>query len=177
MAAAAGYSIRLARPEDVESIPEIELAAAELFRGTPFAEMVLGDASPLDELHHAQREGLLWIAAAPGGEPVGFAFVELVAGAAHLDELDVHPDHARRGLGSELVRAVRAGARARGLPAVTLTTFREIPWNAPFYASLGFVPLTTRELGRELTALVDAEHASGLPKEDRVVMRCDVSRS
>ena len=27
-----------------------------------------------------------------------------------------------------------------GLPCLTLTTFRDVPWNAPWYSRLGFEP-------------------------------------
>ena len=58
--------------------------------------------------------------------------------ALHLEELDVLPGHGRQGIGTRLVRALCDGARGRGIAAVTLCTFRDVPWNAPFYERLGF---------------------------------------
>jgi hypothetical protein len=60
---------------------------------------------------------------------------------------------------------------------VTLTTFRDIPWNAPFYARLGFHELTDCELTPALQARVVEEAAHGLPTEMRVVMRYEVKDS
>lgn len=60
-------------------------------------------------------------------------------GTAHLQQLAVDPAHGRRGLGSALVDACCEQARQRGYGQLTLTTFRDVPYNAPWYARLGFV--------------------------------------
>jgi len=164
------YVVRLARPKDVALLPAIERASAQLFSGLRLAPGVFADATDEEDLREAQQEGLLWVAIGPGDRPVGFALVEELGGAAHLDELDVHPAHGRRGLGAALVAAVCDGARARGFPAVTLTTFRELAWNAPFYRGLGFRALAHEELGLALETLVAREDAAGLPAAERVVM-------
>ena len=111
------------------------------------------------------------MALAPDGEPVGFALVELLDDAAHLEEIDVHPDHGRRGLGAALVDAVCGWARDAGLPAVTLTTFRDVPWNGPFYARLGFREVAAGRMGPELADLVHEEAEQGLSPERRIAMR------
>jgi GNAT superfamily N-acetyltransferase len=92
----------------------------------------------------------------------------------HLEELAVHPAHQRRGLGARLVAAVVGWARARGAAALTLSTFRDVPWNAPFYARIGFRALDPAQLPATLAALVERERAHGLPVEQRVVMRLDL---
>ena len=60
---------------------------------------------------------------------------------------------------------------ANGLPALTLTTFRSVPWNAPYYARCGFVALSPAQLGPGLTEVLAAEAALGLDMTDRVAMR------
>jgi GNAT superfamily N-acetyltransferase len=168
------YEIRLARPEEVLGLPEIERAACVLFEAIPgIADLPLYLTPPADFVA-AQRQGLLWVAALPGAAPVGFALVERVDGCAYLQELDVLPDHGRRGLGTALIRAVREQARRSGLPAVTLTTFRDVPWNAPFYRRLGFRDLAPAELTPGLAAIVEAEEAAGLPRPLRVALRLDL---
>ena len=79
----------------------------------------------------------MWVAE-QGGEPVGFACCEAFEDALHLWELAVRLDRQGRGAGGALVGVCVEEARRRGLPAVTLTTFRDIVFNAPFYARLGF---------------------------------------
>jgi GNAT superfamily N-acetyltransferase len=102
---------------------------------------------------------------------VGFAHVKLLERSrAHLDELDVDPDHARRGVGRRLVRTVCDWAAGSYLDAVTLSTFREPPWNAPFYASMGFRALTEPELTPALRRVVAQETRRGLDPTQRVVM-------
>lgn len=167
----AGYTIRRSQASDLPLLGEVERMAAGLFAGLELAAGVLADVTGLEDFEAAHAEGNLWVAAGPSDEPVGFAFVEALGDCAHLDELDVHPDHGRRGLGAALVRAVCAAARERGFPAVTLTTFRDVAWNAPFYAKLGFRALRTEELSPELADLMRAEADRGLPAERRVVMR------
>jgi GNAT superfamily N-acetyltransferase len=53
---------------------------------------------------------------------VGFAHVKVLEPrAAHLEEIDVHPEHGRRGLGTQLVMAVCEWAATEGYRSVTLT--------------------------------------------------------
>jgi GNAT superfamily N-acetyltransferase len=168
------YEVRLARPGEVAALPAIERAAARLFPSAGIEGAFLDDARSPDELACAQREARLFVAALPGGPPVGFALAVTYAGVPHLEELDVHPDHGQRGLGTALVRAVVGWARARGGRSLTLSTFRDVPWNAPFYARLGFRALAESELGPALRALREREVALGLPVGRRVCMRLEL---
>ncbi len=164
------YRIVAARPRDVQLVGAIELAAAELLRGHA-PESVLHERSTEQALRAAQRQGRLWVALA-GGEPVGFAHVELLEpNAAHLEEIDVHPDHGRRGLGARLVSEVCRWAEARSYRAVTLTTFRDVPWNMPFYARLGFEEIPTGALTPALRSVLENEARRGLDPARRVAMR------
>ena len=166
----AAYDISLARPSDLSHINHIELAAARLLIGHA-PESVLAEATPIAVLEAVQREGRLWVARV-NETPIGFAHVELFEpNVAHLDELDVHPEHGRRGIGAGLVRTVCRWAAATGYSAVTLCTFRDVPWNMPFYAKLGFDLIPAAELSRELQAVVDDETRRGLDPTRRVVMR------
>jgi GNAT superfamily N-acetyltransferase len=160
-----------AEEEHLPFLPAIERAASRLFDGWGLSDAVLADETSDADFLAAQSEGLLWVALAPSGEPVGFAFAERLADGAHLDELDVHPDHGRRGVGALLVRRVCEWARSEGLPCVTLTTFTDIPWNATFYERLGFRALAGDELCEDLAELVREEAERGLEPERRVVMR------
>jgi GNAT superfamily N-acetyltransferase len=97
-----------------------------------------------------------------------------VGDEAHLKELDVHPDAVGRGLGSALLAAVCETARARGEPSLSLTTFRDVPFNAPFYARRGFRMLRPGETGPALQALLAVEAEAGLPAGPRCAMRLDL---
>ena len=164
------YTIALARPRDLAGLPTIELAAAQLLQGHA-PESILAESTAIEDLSAAQTDGRLWVALADD-EPVGFAIVEMLAdGLPHLDEIDVHPDHGRRGLGTALVRAVCDWTAAREFPEITLTTFRAVRWNMPFYARMGFEPVPEREQRAALREVVDDETARGLDPAARCVMR------
>jgi GNAT superfamily N-acetyltransferase len=164
------YTITAARPEDLACLAAIEVAAVTLFTG-PLFDSVPHEPTNEAVLRDAQRDGRLWVARA-GESPVGFALVGVIESeAAHLEEIDVHPDHGRQGLGTRLVEDVCRWAAAAGHAAVTLTTYRDVPWNMPFYARLGFEVVPASALSPALRAIVDDEGRRGLDPTIRVVMR------
>ena len=167
----AGYRIERARRSQLGALPAIESAAAVRFAGLGIANAVLTDETDHEELEEARANGWLLVAIAPGGEVVGFALGESLDDGAHLEEVDVLPAHGRRGVGGALVEAICDDARRRGCAAVTLTTFREIPWNEPFYRRLGFEELAAADLTPELEERVAEETARGLDPARRLVMR------
>lgn len=169
--AAHGYRVRPARGDELAALPAIERAAAALFRDVGLAERFGAELTSVDDFAEAAAEGRLFLAVDAREVPVGFALVSEVGGCAHLDEVDVDPAHGRRGLGRALVEAAAAWGRARGLPALTLTTQTNVAWNAPLYERLGFRVLPPGEIGPALAALVEEEARRGLPMADRAVMR------
>jgi predicted N-acetyltransferase YhbS len=92
----------------------------------------------------------------------------------HLDELDVLPEYGRRGIGTALVQHVCRIAQTADYPGVTLTTFHDVVWNAPFYQRLGFQVVPPADQTPGLQALVAMEKAHGLRTDLRVVMRRDL---
>ncbi|MFL5620433.1 MAG: GNAT family N-acetyltransferase [Gemmatimonadaceae bacterium] len=164
------YRIALARPRDLPLLPAIELAAARLLVGHA-PSSVLGETTSQFALRKARRAGRLWVVLADD-EPVGFAHVVVhESRVAHLEEVDVHPHHGRRGLGRRLVQTVCAWATSHGFDAVTLTTFRDVPWNMPFYARLGFEPVAPDAVSAAMHSVIEDEVRRGLDAARRVVMR------
>jgi GNAT superfamily N-acetyltransferase len=160
----------LARARDLPALPAIELAAARLLVGQA-PESVLIETTTHEELRDAQRLGHLWVALLDD-QPLGFAHVKILeTGHAHLAEIDVRPDHGRRGLGTQLVMAVCAWAARQGYESVTLTTFRSVAFNMPFYESLGFEVIPDIIVSPALRAIVNDETRRGLDPSNRVVMR------
>lgn len=167
--------IRLATPEDILLLPAIELAAGQLFLQYEFTAALADDTTPVENFNEALKDNLLWVAAVSAGKPIGFALVFLLDGQAHLEELAVRPDYGRQGIGAKLVQTVIEWARSCGIPAVTLTTFRDIPWNAPFYQKLGFRILEPTELSPEFLRMVEEEESRGLARKLRVVMQIETT--
>ncbi len=154
--------VRTADPAEFERLRWIEIESDRLYENVgigPFA--------------NDETENHLAVAAAVlvAGDPaVGFVSLEIVDGDAHVDQLSVLPSHGRRGIGRALLDGAIRWARDGGHHAVTLTAFRDVPWNAPFYGRLGFVIVT--DLPPGLTAIRDHERTAGLDTEGpRVAMR------
>ncbi|MBN1562300.1 MAG: GNAT family N-acetyltransferase [Anaerolineae bacterium] len=174
------YVIRPGAASDLDQLPDIERAASTLFVTVGGWEQDDVPQYVLSvEQHRAYLDAdRLWVAVTKADDqPIGFAVASIVDGHGHLDEIDVHPDHGRRGIGRALVERVIVWARESDLPAVTLTTERDIPWNAPFYARLGFAILADDALTEGLRAILAAEVAHGLNPATRVAMRYTIQNA
>jgi GNAT superfamily N-acetyltransferase len=169
------HAIRAPRLDELEGLRDIERAAGVLFAEAGMPEIAAGEPTSLAELQEYAHEGRVWVITLDDA-PVGYAIVDILGGNAHLEQISVHPDAGRRGLGTALLHHVCTWARDGGYPAVTLTTFATLPWNAPFYAKHGFRVLRARELGPELRARRDEETAAGLDPERRVCMSAPLGR-
>jgi GNAT superfamily N-acetyltransferase len=152
------------------------LQAIEVDAGRRFRELgmdsIADDEPPSEALLSTHiGEGTAWVAADADGRILGYALASIVDDEGHLDQVSVAHDAGRRGIGTALVECVCAWARERGADAVTLTTFRDVTFNGPYYRSLGFVDLDDTELGPELDVIRRRERASGLDVAPRVAMR------
>jgi GNAT superfamily N-acetyltransferase len=163
------FRIALAKPDHVSALAAIELEAAALLTGHAPAS-VLEDTTPASEFLDAQREGRLWVALV-ADRVVGFAHATLHDERPHLEEMDVLPQYGQCGIGSALLRQVIRWVDQTGADSVTLTTFRSVPWNMPFYAKHGFEVLPPTAWSPAIEALVTRETARGLDRSARVVMR------
>jgi GNAT superfamily N-acetyltransferase len=146
--------IRPARPEEFSLLGPLEEQAGERFEEIG----ILLDAS----VSVADRGEVPLAVLVAGDPPVGFAWLNLVCGAAHLEELAVLTSAGRRGLGRALVEASCDWAEQAGYASVTLCTYHDVPWNGPFYRSAGFVELEPDAWCPELAALRATERANGL---------------
>ena len=162
------FTVRLARLGETELLPDIEDSASLAFLESSQPGAAMMAARPVAFLRPLVAKGLVWVVV-EGGGPVAFACTEPFEDALHLWEISVRHGAQRRGVGRTLMATVVADARRRSAPAVTLTTFCAIPWNAPFYARLGFEMLETAALPPRLAAIRADEDAAGLT--DRCAMR------
>jgi GNAT superfamily N-acetyltransferase len=154
----------------LRAIPAIEQAAAGLIPARDLPDPLRYEVTDRVTLLAAQRDGLLWVALDGADTVVGFAMATVIDGNAHLDELDVLPDHGRRGIGTRLLQAVIDHSREQGFRRLTLVTFGHLPWNAPFYAKAGFGTIQRRHYGGEMREIIEEERVAGLNVDDRVVM-------
>lgn len=162
--------IRLAHPDDLPALIDIEREAGSLFRALDMAAIADDDPGSVAELAEYQTDGRAWVSVDDGDRPVAYLIAEVVDGHAHVEQVSVRPSHARRGLGGALIETLAEWAVSRGLPALTLTTFAAVPWNAPYYERLRFRVLADGEIGDGLRAIRRAEAARGLDAWPRVAM-------
>lgn len=152
--------IRAARDDELELLLEIEREAGRAFADVGMPEIAAHDPGTVEALVGA------WVAVDEHDRPVAYLISDVVDGCAHIEQVSVAPSHARRGLGAALIDHL---ASVTGRP-LTLTTFRDVPWNAPYYERLGF---RVFEPGPELAALVRRETKRIPGDAPRVAMRRD----
>lgn len=166
--------IRPARTDEGSALREIERLAGVRFREVGLPAVADDEPASIETLARYADHGRSWVAVDASDVPIGYALVDVVDGCAHIEQVSVRPDHQGSGVGRALLDHVRRWATDHALPAVTLTTFTDVPWNAPLYRHLGFRVLDDDEIGPELRRLRDQETAHGLDPATRVCMRSDV---
>lgn len=165
------YTVRPATPADLPVLQEIERSAGQAFRGLGMDEVAEDQPFSLTELAGYQRAGLAWVVVAPPDHPVGYLVAEPVDGALHIEQASVHADHARQGAGRLLLDTLVEYAAGAAVPALTLTAFAEVPWNAPYYRQLGFQPIPDAEITPGLREIRRRETEAGLDRWPRICMR------
>jgi L-amino acid N-acyltransferase YncA len=170
-------AVRPMEPGDIEAVQAVENAAGELFRPFPdprIAACADHDPMPAAVLAEFVDAGRAWVSVVVG-EVVGFVVAEVSDGGAHVEELAVAPAWNGSGIGGSLLEAVADWADAEGLASLTLTTFRDVPFNRPWYERRGFRVVPDGEQTASMRTRVRHEdEAYGLPAELRVVMQRDL---
>jgi GNAT superfamily N-acetyltransferase len=166
----AGYVIRLRREDDDGLLVRIENRAAQLFRAYGYPHIADHPIGSIAELRAMIGTSGVWVAATLRNDPAGFAVAGRLGDHFHLRELSVDPDHGRKGVGTALVAAVVAEARRVGAAGISLTTFRAVPFNKPFYERLGFRMVATEHAPDLLVQAFGAELPPGIDPGERVLM-------
>jgi GNAT superfamily N-acetyltransferase len=162
-------TIRPAEPADLPLLVEIERRAGQAFAAHGMPEIAADDPGTPEELEEYRAAGRAWVAA-EDGVPIAYLVASEVDGCLHVEQVSVEPARAGRGIGAAMIEHAAGVGCEEGRRALTLTTFRDIPWNAPYYARLGFAELPELEQGPEMRALVARERA-GIPgNHPRVAM-------
>jgi GNAT superfamily N-acetyltransferase len=131
----AGF-IRLAQQRDSCAIEQIENDADRLLIDHLHPEV--WPAAPTGAARFSEP-GFLLVIEVGEGEVAGFVHVLELDGICHLEQLSVAPEHSRQGLGRALLESAKQQAGERGYQQISLRTYADVPWNAPFYATAGFV--------------------------------------
>ncbi len=148
---------------------EIERISATRFLGTDLASIAADDPTDAETLaSRIASDGLL---VATDSQPVAFVMFRDVEGCGYIEQIDVAPSHAGQRIGAALIDAVSALAPARGWTALTLSTFKDVPFNAPYYRRLGFIDLADDALTPGLRHIRQEHLARGLDESIRTFMR------
>jgi GNAT superfamily N-acetyltransferase len=164
-------AIRPPRRDELAALIAIERDAGAAFAAIGMHEIARDDPGSVAELEAFRADGRAWVAVDGEDRPIAYLLSAVVDGCAHIEQVSVAPSHARRGIGAALVDHLATVAATEGRPALTLTTFRDVAWNAPYYERLGFTVVAAGDQGPELRALV-ADEAQRIPGDaPRVAMR------
>ncbi|MBQ0266971.1 GNAT family N-acetyltransferase [Providencia huaxiensis] len=164
-------NVRLATTLDAKSLPTVEASAGQAFTSIEkYQWLAEGDGQTEQDHLGFISEQLEWVAVNDCDEPIGFINAESHHTSLHICEVSVCQQWQGQGLGKKLIKQVLDAALARKITVVTLTTCRDVPWNAPYYQRLGFKILEINELTTELQAILQSEVDAGFAAEDRCAM-------
>ncbi|RIJ28238.1 GNAT family N-acetyltransferase [Henriciella mobilis] len=167
----AAFSIRPAIRADFSEIIEVDKSASLLFGPTGLlSEEALADHVPAQALQDALNQDWLLVAEMPDKAVVGFVMATVRDGGLYVDQLSVSPDYGRQGIGTALMRNLEGKAHNRDILELTLSTFRDLPWNAPFYATLGFRHIKRSHL-RPFMLEIETAQAEFMDVSKRTFMR------
>ena len=89
--------LRQARLDDLPNLVELERAAGQVFRTVGMDRVADDDPGSVEELTTYAVDGRAFVAVDPDDRPVGYLVLDLVDGNGHVEQVSVHPSHARRG--------------------------------------------------------------------------------
>jgi GNAT superfamily N-acetyltransferase len=163
--------IRPAIEADLPRLVAVEVAAGQSFREIGMT-VVASHVPDVAGMRAALEEERLWVTVV-GSAVAGYVSAEVLDRNAHVAQVSVAPDFAGRRLGAAMVELVEEWGRNAGCRATTLTTFRDVAWNAPYYARLGYRVLADDEIGPELAQTM--AHEASLPGLD-AELRCAMGK-
>ncbi|EMA3642425.1 GNAT family N-acetyltransferase [Providencia stuartii] len=171
------FHIRQAQPCDAKKLPTIERSAAQVFRGHHQFAWIADDEvqSEQDHLQFIQ-DNREWVAVDNDDQPIGFINVDKLTHSLHIGEISVCQSWQGKGVGRALIQHILHYALQHHFDYVTLTTFREIPWNAPYYQRFGFSIIDEEALPTELEEILQQEIDAGFNAADRCAMRIKIVR-
>jgi GNAT superfamily N-acetyltransferase len=163
--------IRPAGANDIPALIAIEVASGALFRAVGMNSVA--DDPPLSaaELGRLVGAGRGIVQADARDNPTAYILLEPLDGRLFVEQITVSPDSARQGLGAQLFDFAQEHSSDFGVDDLSLTTFRDVDWNAPYYSRLGFEIVAESELTPGLASKLEDESSRGLTAWPRVAMR------
>ncbi|MEQ1863211.1 MAG: GNAT family N-acetyltransferase [Micropepsaceae bacterium] len=163
------YGIERGTRAQSAQLQRIELAAGTRFRDVGMSDIADHEPTAASILEEHAAHGRLYVALAADQTVAGFLIWSPKDGMAYIEEVSVHPDHAGNRLAARLLDRLASDVRGRHA-ALSLATFRDIAWNAPYYASLGFVELPRGQVGPQHEESWQHQAEDGLDMSRRIFM-------
>jgi GNAT superfamily N-acetyltransferase len=167
--------IRAAYTRDLPLLGPLEDRAGQRFKDSRHPYCASFPHFDVDRLAALAQAGTVWVAVDAGDEPIGFVIADRWGDDGYVHELDVEEAYGRRGVGRRLLGRVAEWARDDGASSLLLSTFSDVPWNAPFYARLGFAVVPLDAYTTAMLAQRQSDAAAGMPLASRVMMRAPLA--
>ena len=170
------YSIRRATVEGFQFLPAVENAAGEVFKDIGYDDIAAMPPAPVDKYSDLLKVGgIVWTAENSDHEIIAYCAVFPLKEGLYIKELSVHKLYAKQGLGSRLLKETLTAAKSEGYKSAFLLTFKNVPFNAPYYARFGFEIITDLTPYPTLKRLAKAERKTPLWKYGRVAMKLNLT--
>lgn len=164
-------NFRAADKSDAEALSAIEENAALVFKqlGGAFSQIDLSALTPSFYEEAIAQNQIIWLVELRG-EPVGFLRAKPIDDLLYCAELSVLKHHHGKGLGEKLINHFVQFARNEGFSGVAGITFKNVPWNGPYYLRQGFEYWNNDQIGSELKTITTGDPELALSKAgERVV--------
>lgn len=159
--------LRPATLHDLPALHTIERSATEVYYEAGFSPSHVGPRSE-PEVRQLLKYTTVLVACLDD-QPVGYASYYARGPFLHLEEIAVHRDHQRRGIGLALANQALAAAQADPqCTHLSLVAYRRARWAIDLYTRLGFTFLDPAALPPQaelLQEIVDIEAAAAHPGE------------
>lgn len=162
---------RLAHPSELQTLIAIDNAASRLYTdaGLPLEieedhPLVLAEIARWAD---AIEQGRVFVTTDPLDKPLGFITMSIVDNAPYLDQISVHPNHMRKGLGTLLIDQAFLWS---GDKPIWLTTYSHLSWNKPLYEKFGFVEVPEDKCGVQIREILDNQRTLLPAPEKRIAM-------
>ena len=163
--------IRCQFPHEIELLPQIENEADLRYGRAGLQRVITMPPASLASLESGRRDGRLWVAVSPLNRPVGFALMKFPSGTAWLDQLSVLQRWQGHGFGNALIDQVAMAARGLDHRMLYLSTYRDVLWNAPYYARRGFAEMPRGDWPHVFRMQAMVENRHGHPPWRRTIMQ------
>ncbi|UTW55276.1 GNAT family N-acetyltransferase [Kordiimonas sp. SCSIO 12610] len=161
--------IRLAIYDDIPRIIEIEQHGGRKFSDIGMEWVTERPSSNSRDITEGINAKSIFVAV-NDHTLAGFIHLGMVDNHGHIFEVSVDYELQGKGVGKLLMNSAEEWAKHHNFNAISLTTFKHVAFNGPWYQSLGYIETDPDDKLPELKAIIDSERTSDLNKSERIAM-------